>query len=385
LHPSENVVVVCNDSAYFLRHRRHVVDALVEGGAGVHVITGGPPIPPEELGDWTYENIPIERFSFHPFADLRLAWRTISAIRKARAAAIHLITLKPAVVSGLAVLAQKPVSGRPARVLITIPGLGRLMSPGTSHRGFAARATRVMVRSVLRLLSARRSVVFTFETNSDRDFWLASGLVKPENSTVISGAGVDGRQFYPARSREPGPLRILFASRLLRAKGLDAFIDAARLTPQTDAEFIVAGMAEAGDRDSYLPLELSREPALHFLGEVRDMPGLLRAVDVVCLPTRYGEGIPRILIEAAAAGLPVIATDIEGCRAIVRDGESGVLVPPGDAGAMSRAIAAAVKAYADPELRLQHGTRAREIFEAGAFSEEQVVDRFIELLRGAPA
>jgi glycosyltransferase involved in cell wall biosynthesis len=208
--------------------------------------------------------------------------------------------------------------------------------------------------------------------------------VTERNSVVICGAGVDPKKFFPSPSRESEkrPLRILFASRLLRSKGLDVFVEVARrLSDRGVCSFVVAGMIEPFDPDGHSVERLSREPAIEFVGEIRDMPNLLRGVDIVCLPTRYGEGIPRILIEAAATGIPCIATDLAGCQEIVRHGETGLLVPVGPEEEMIEAVAAAVTAYvSDPALVAQHGQAALAFFRAGEFSEESVVSHFMSLL-----
>jgi glycosyltransferase involved in cell wall biosynthesis len=295
---------------------------------------------------------------------------------------MHLITLKPAVVCGLAALLTRQISGRPTRIVITIPGLGRLMSPGSTLQGTGAKLARFMVERTIRRLSAQKDVYFTFETHHDRSCWLRQGLIRPDNSLVISGAGVDPALFFPAGQRRGGRVRVLFASRLLKAKGLDAFLQAARgLSGRTDVEFLVAGMVEPHDPDGYSPDRLRSEPAITFLGEVSEMAELLRGVDIVCLPSRYGEGIPRILIEAAACGVASIASDLDGCREIVEDGVTGAIVPAAPPAETATAIEAAVRRYLDDRAQLlRHGLAAREKFLGGEFSEGAVVAHFLRLI-----
>jgi glycosyltransferase involved in cell wall biosynthesis len=226
-------------------------------------------------------------------------------------------------------------------------------------------------------------VHFTFETADDRDDWLHRGLIDRHNSIVISGAGVDPERFHPAGDRRVRPpVKILFASRLLKAKGLDAFVETARhYFGSGKVEFLVAGMIEAHDPDRYAPELLEREDTITFLGEISDMPQLLRSVDLVCLPSRYGEGIPRILIEAAASAVPCLATDLQGCREIVRGGVNGTLIPPGDAGATAASMIAAIDTYlSDPELLDLQGRAGLELFRNGQFREDAVTEQFVRLL-----
>jgi glycosyltransferase involved in cell wall biosynthesis len=383
----KRVLSICNDGEYFLRHRRGVSDALAQAGHPASVLAGGRPIPEAAIGGWRYRHVPISRFSFNPWSDARLAFVTAKEILRRKPDAVHLMTLKPTVVGGLVALAIRRLTGRPSRILVTIPGLGRLMSPGSGMRSRSAGAARWLIQRCIRLLSASRGVAFTFETDHDRDVWLGPGWIKAENSFVIHGAGVDASRFYPSMKPRPdGPVRVLFASRLLRSKGLEEFIAAARLlSPRADVEFLVAGMIEPNDPDGYPVDRLEAEKALTFLGEIGDMPNLLRSVDLVCLPSRYGEGIPRILIEAAATGLPSVATDLGGCRRIVLDGRTGSLIPVEAPPRMAADLARAIEAYLDaPGLLRRHGRAARAHFDEGAFSERIVIDRFVELLTQDP-
>lgn len=383
--PARRVTIICNDADYFLRHRSIMADALAKEGHEVRVATGGSPIAPELRGRWDYVHVPIERFAFRVKQDTALFYRTLGEILRHRPDSVHLITLKPIVVSGLAALIARLICGRPARIVATVPGLGRLMSPGSHMGGRKAKFSRSAIKRTIRLLSRQRDVYFTFETEGDHAMWLEKGLINRENSVVISGAGVDPAWFHPAeRRREGQPLRVLFASRLLKSKGLDAFLEAARaFQGRSDVEFLVAGMVEPHDPDGYSPEELSRDPSITFLGERTDMADLLRGVDVVCLPTRYGEGIPRVLIEAAATGLACIASNHQGCCEIVADGETGVIIPERPVGETARAIVAAVSAYAGDRALLQrHGDAGHAKFLAGEYAEEKVLARFLELIVG---
>ena len=378
---------ICNDGEYFLRHRRQVADVLAAAGHRVTVIVGGPPLSPERLGRWRHVNVPVDRFTFHPLSDLRLFFASLREIAVNRPRYVQLITLKPAVFSGLAAITARLVGRGPERIVVTIPGLGRLMSPGSEHDGAGSGIARKVVGQVIRFVSRRKNVFFTFETPTDREHWLSLGYIRAETSTAISGAGVDPSRFHPGAPRkEHGAMRVLFASRLLRAKGLDAFVDVARrLSASGQVEFVVAGMVEPHDPDGYAPAQLAGEPSITFLGESGDMPSLLRSVDLVCLPTRYGEGIPRILIEAAATGVPSIASDVPGCTHIVEHGVSGSIIPVSPPAGMADRLETAIRLYLDnPALLRSHGTAAYAHFQQGEFTEDAVNRRIIELLTGAP-
>jgi glycosyltransferase involved in cell wall biosynthesis len=140
------------------------------------------------------------------------------------------------------------------------------------------------------------------------------------------------------------------------------------------------------DPDAISPDHLSQLREIRFLGEVDNMPDLLRECDIVCLPTRYGEGIPRILIEAAATGLASIASNHPGCREAVEDGVTGEIVPISSDSDMCRDMCAAVLNYLETPARLTaHKQAASRRFQSRKFNEKAVVARFVELLGVGPS
>jgi glycosyltransferase involved in cell wall biosynthesis len=251
-------------------------------------------------------------------------------------------------------------------------------------RTHSGNLSRWVVKKAIAFIAHRKEVYFTFETAHDRDLWIRDGLINDRNSLVINGAGVDPTKFFPRTSKKTGqPLSILFASRLLKSKGLEAFLRAAeKFLDNCDIRFVVAGMVEPNDPDAYSPDQLATDKRIAFLGEVSDMPGLLRNTDIVCLPTLYGEGIPRILIEAAASGVPAIATDVPGCREIVLNDVTGITIEIGSPGSMADDIAAAVRRYrADASILERHGDAAYAYFKVGNFSQDTITRCFADLLQ----
>src|SRR5262249_22502931 len=160
----------------------------------------------------------------------------------------------------------------------------------------------------------------------DRRIFVRQGLVSESESHLIRGSGVDVEAFNPDIRRPlNGDRRVLFASRLLWSKGVAEYVEAARLVYEAmpSAQFRIAGETDPGNPAAvpqYVIDQWKTRTDLKILGHREDMLDLLRSVDVVALPSYYGEGVPRILIEAAASGLPLVATDKPGCREIVRHG-----------------------------------------------------------------
>lgn len=382
---ASRVLVISNDRDYFLHHRLPIVERLVAKGHPVTVAAGGKPEKPAQAVGWDFVPLPFDRLSINPFTNLWFFVRCLRLIRSEQPDVLHLLTLKPAMFGGLAAIALRWVGRGPERILITIPGLGRLMSPGGTGAGAFSSLARMIVGAVMRFLSSRKNVRFSFETAHDRDIWLEAGYIRKDNSAVVNGAGVDPDRFQPApTASRRDRVRVLYASRLLRSKGLGALVEVARrLKNRNDVEIAIAGLPSPGDPDAISPEELEVEPAVTFLGEITDMPGLLATTDIVSLPTRYGEGVPRILIEAAACGLPVIATDIAGCKEIAADGETGFLVAANDPEGMPDALERAITTYLDDRAMMRrHGKAGRERFLVKGFDTGSVVDRFEALLLG---
>jgi len=379
------VLVICNDGAYFLRHRLLVVTHLTSIGVDVTVIAGGDPIPAERIQGWKYIHVPIERFRFDPLGDAALMIRTARTIHAFKPHAVHLVTLKPAIFSGFVSIVSRFLHGDPKQVLITLPGLGRMMSPkAPGQRRYPVASTLTLL--AFRMLSRRDYVHFTFETRHDCEFWADRGIANARNSSLIDGAGVDPNLFYPLETpRCSRTTKVLFASRLLKSKGLSTFLKVAHdLSHRSDVEFVVAGVPDDHDPDAIPHRDLEQMTEIRFLGHVTDMPNLLRQCDIVCLPTRYGEGIPRILIEAAATGLASIASSHPGCREAVEDGVTGQILSATSDTEMRRELSDGIVEYLEsPDLLKQHKQAAYRLFQSRQFDQAAVADRFTKLL-GVP-
>jgi len=224
---------------------------------------------------------------------------------------------------------------------------------------------------------------------------LAARLARRGTLVMIPGSGVDCERFRPMARAEatgasgpagPPRLRVLLASRLLWHKGLAEYVEAARMLRAEGGavDFLLAGAPDP-DNPTSVPESTVRTWVrrgwVRWLGYVEDMPGLLHAVDAVVLPS-YREGLPKALVEGAACGLPLIATDAPGCREVVTDGVEGLLVPARDAPALAAAVR---RLRDDPALRRRMGAAARAKavaeFEVGKVVR-RTLDGYAELLPG---
>ena len=207
------------------------------------------------------------------------------------------------------------------------------------------------------------------------------GLVAASAIKRIAGSGVDVAVFQPSPER-PGLPVILVSGTHVADKGVYEFVKAAHLARSRD---VAARFVLVGDTDLENPAAISREQLerwnterdVEWWGQRADMADVLRSAHVVCLPS-YREGLPKVLLEAAACGRPLIASDVPGCREIAIHNETGLLVPPRDPAA---ALADAMQTLAgDAKLRRRLGERAREVV-CSNFTNEHVNAQTIQIYR----
>jgi glycosyltransferase involved in cell wall biosynthesis len=252
--------------------------------------------------------------------------------------------------------------------------------------GAVARLARQMYRFVL---STGRAVVFL--NRDDLHEFNCRGLLGDANPVLMPGEGVDMQHFRPAPT---GPvtasasgvlgLRVLFVGRLLVDKGVREFVECARIVRRRrpDIAFQLLGSASSSNPKAIASDELSAwsaEGVVEYLGEARDVRPFLANSAIVVLPS-YREGLPRVLLEAAAMSRPVIATDVPGCREVVVHGETGLLVPARDAQALAAAILRLINL--PQPLRETMGQRGRALVDS-RFSDAQVFAVYGTLLATA--
>jgi glycosyltransferase involved in cell wall biosynthesis len=367
------LLFVINDAAFFLSHRLPVADAARGAGFDVHVATPAsrPADRIRELG-FTYHSVGLTRGGTHLLRELLSLLQLIRLYRRIRPDIVHHATIKPVLYGGFAArLAAVPAS------VSTITGLGHIFS-GTTRK---TQLLRGVVRLLYRVALAHKKSTVIFQNPDDLAGFVNGGLVRTQQAVLIRGSGVDLDEFRI--TPEPmGDVRVVLASRMLWSKGIREFIEAAALLR---GEGVTARFALVGGTDPSNPSAIPEAQlrAWHDAGVVEwwgfrtDMPEVLAGSHIVCLPTTYGEGVPKVLIEAAACGRPVVTTDASGCREIVVDGENGFLVRPRDPAAVAAALRQLIE---DMGLRHRMGTRGREIAREG-FSVETVTRKTVEVYR----
>jgi len=247
-----------------------------------------------------------------------------------------------------------------------------------SSKQLKARFLKPLVLLAYRLLLNPFNSVAVFENPDDLTYFEKLGIVK--YSRLIRGAGVNTLQF--GSSNEPNEVPVvLLAARMLWDKGVGEFVEAAKILQQQSisARFVLVGAPDKENPESINQsqlLEWQDAGIIEWWGQHEDMPQVFAQAHIVCLPS-YREGLPKVLIEAAACGRPIVATDVPGCREIVRHNENGLLIPAKDPQALAVALNRLLN---DAELRESMGKRGRAMVEA-EFSTEYVVEQTLQLYK----
>ncbi len=313
----------------------------------------------------------LQRGGRNPLRDAAAVFELTRLYSREKPDIVHHVALKPVLYGSLAAA----IAGVPA-VVNALTGLGYVFLSDD----LAARALRVGVAALLRFLLNRQGSRLLLQNADDARLLVDEGIAKPETVAIIRGSGVDTARFRPGAEAAGAPVAVL-ASRMLWDKGIGELADAARLLKQRQVPVRILLL---GDPDPENPASIPAsqlaawraEGILEWRPHDRDMAGALRACHIAVLPS-YREGLPKSLLEAAAMGLPIVASDAPGCREIARDGENAILVPVRD----SAKLAEAIERFArDPGLRRRLGRRGRELVESD-FTEAAVVAQTLELYR----
>lgn len=361
---SSTLMFVVNVDWFFLSHRLPIALEAQRQGYQVHIATG--------LTD-KQDELQRHGLVVHPLAldrssaGLGNAWRTMVELwrvfRAVRPDVVHLVTIKPVLLGGLVAR----LAGVPA-VVVAVSGLGFVFM---AH-GAKAAVRRWLVGGLYRLALGHRNLKVIFQNPDDR-----AGLSKlahlPDSKVeMIRGSGVDLTQY----GHTPLPLGVpvvLLAARLLADKGVREFVEAARLLKQqgVSARFCLVGSVDPANPASLADAELrqwANEGVVELWGQRSDMPEVLRAAHLVVLPS-YREGLPKVLLEAAACGRAVVTTDVPGCSDAIDPGVTGVLVPVRNAAA----LADAMKGLINDPVRCQAMGNAGRVLAERAFDVRQVV------------
>jgi glycosyltransferase involved in cell wall biosynthesis len=372
LQETKKLLFVVNTDWFFVSHRLPIALEALKQGYEVHVAT---PIT-DQLEAMRSHGLLVHpilmgRRSMSPASEIRTFLQLLELFREVRPHVVHLVTPKPVLYGGIAAR----LAGVPA-VVAAVSGLGFVFIA----KGARAAVVRFLVRGMYRLALGARNLKVVVQNGDDRASVARAASLKSERMRTIPGSGVDLSAYAPAPP-PPGVPVVVMAARLLRDKGVREFVAAARVLKARGARvrFQLLGDADAGNPTTIGVDELSAWRTtgdVELMGHRTDIAGVFARAHVVALPS-YREGLPKVLIEAAACGRAVVTTDVPGCRDAIEPNVTGLLVPPRDAVALAGAIERLVL---DAELRERMGRAGRQLAER-KFGIERVVSAHLEVYR----
>lgn len=363
------VILFANTDWYLYNYRMPLAKTLQNKGHEVVLLT-----PAGEYyhhlvnAGFRWIEFPISRRGKNPFTDILAIFRLIRLFKIEKPDAVQHFTIKCVLYGSMAARINHVKT-----VINAIPGLGYVF---ISNR-WQDKLLRKFVKVLYRITLKNTRVIF--QNPDDQSLFLNEKIVESDQQILIKGSGVDLQHFTLMHEPEGNPLVVLPA-RMLWAKGISEFVAAAKIVKSNGAKarFILVGDSDpetAGSVPQWQLKSWQDEGDIEWWGWQEDIRSILKQTHIVCLPSYYGEGVPRSLVEAAACGKPIIAADMPGSREIVKHGLNGFLVKPKDSYDLAKYIQLLLN---DANLRSQMGIRGREFVEA-EFSLEKTLSKNIEL------
>ncbi|HEY2170136.1 MAG TPA: glycosyltransferase family 4 protein [Candidatus Angelobacter sp.] len=359
------LLFVVADDWYFLSHRLplalaalregfEVVVATRVGAQGQQIINAGLSLIPLEH---------LKREKRSPLNELRAISELRGIYRREQPDIVHHVALKPVLYGNIAAL------GLPLKIVNAFAGLGYL----ASSKSPKAMILRTAIWNTMRYLLNRPNAFTILQNFEDRDFAVNTLGMSEENTEVIMGSGVDLELFKPSQQPSGVPI-VMLPSRLLWNKGVAEFVAAAELLTSTGvkARFVIVGDTDEGSPSAIPRSQIAAwndSDSIEWWGKMSDMQNVLPQASIICLPS-YREGIPKVLIEAAACGRPIVTTDVPGCRDVVQHYVNGMLVPARNSDDLALTIKVLL---GNTDLRTRMGDAGRKI--AAHFSQDVVIEK----------
>lgn len=364
---------VVNNPAYFVSHRLAIGLSLLQQGYQVYVI--GPGDCPQGLQEqgFIFQSVSMSRKGKNPFSELNTIFELYKLFKRIKPDVVHLVTIKPYLYGGIAAR----LAGVPA-VVSAVAGLGTLFIENTLKYRFL----RAALYPAYRFAFGHKNQTLIFQNDDDRSLLLNWLKINANKTVLIRGSGVS-LQDYPvvAEQHKSEPI-VALASRLLKDKGVVEFVEACKILQQrgVKARYWLIGSPDLGNSNTVSQAEIDAwrtESLIECLGYRTDIADLFAQVNIVALPS-YREGLPRVLVEAAACARAVVTTDVPGCRDAITPNVTGLLVPVRDSKSLADALQRLIE---DGDLRFQMGQAGRQLA-ADAFAIEIIVERHMDVYQG---
>jgi len=368
------ILFVVNSSSFFVSHRLPIAQFAKKSGHEIHVaaLHEKEAVSQIEKAGFIFHEIDFSRKGKNPFSEIKIIVSLHCLFKIIKPDLVHLITIKPYLYGGVAARVTKIPS-----VVSSVAGLGILFS----SNAFKYKCLRTILYPLYRIAFGHKNQQVIFQNKDDRDALLDWSVVSEDKPVIIRGSGVDLRlcPFLPEPMNVPV---IAFAARLLIDKGVGEFAEASRILKERniEARFWLIGEPDPGNANTVTKDKLKQwesEGLVKLFGFRKDVPKLFAQSNIVTLPSYYGEGLPKVLVEAAACGRAVITTDHPGCRDAIRPDETGLLVTTKDPFALADAIEYLI---INSDVRCKMGEAGRALAEK-EYAIERIVAAHMDIYR----
>lgn len=367
-----SILYVVSEDFYFCTHRLRLAEYAIKRGARVSLVTNLSDKQEAILksGIRIIEN-PLNRSSLKLWKDVFYIMRLAFIYYNTKPTITHHVALKPCLYGSLAAKVTHP-----HLCINAIAGLGGSLNNRSILSNCLSRSIAIAFHA---LFSGNHHKVIT-QNDSDMKFLTDRCSLEPSQVALIRGAGVDLENYAPTDEPSDETIVISIVCRMLKPKGVLDLIEASRILGKAGYNFRIrlVGAPDPANKQSLSEhdlLEISKSENIQWDGPRDDIALVWRESHIAVLPTWYGEGIPKCLIEAASCARPIVTTNIAGCRDIVKDGYNGFLIPPHDAEELSKKLA---KLITNKALREELGHNGRIRVEKH-FSEAIVFEKTSKL------
>jgi glycosyltransferase involved in cell wall biosynthesis len=373
-------LLFANTDWYLYNYRSSLIQHLISKGIDVVTISPAGPhlMKVKKLGCKTI-CVEMQRGSLNPISEIKLILKLATHFRREAPDIVHNFTLKCVIYGSIAAWLAKIQC-----IVNSITGMGHIY---TNPKGKEL-LIKYIVDILLYIIGKMKNIFIIMQNNDDKMDLVTRHCINANVIRVVPGSGVNIEKFIPANNiNNKSKFRVLCATRLLWDKGIGEFIEAARILKKSGMpiECLLAGSPDAGNPssiDAHYLMSWVNEGCIEYLGVVENIAGLLSEVDLVALPS-YREGFPRGLLEASACGLPIITTDVAGCRSMVKNGVNGLIIPPRNPQALAQAI---IYCAENPDLCSQMGDVGRRLvmdFYSDGVIIRQTVSIYREILESS--
>lgn len=366
----KRLFLIINEDRFFLSHRTRIAEMARENGWDVTIITRdtGQRATIKEMG-FKYIELPINPTGMNLKEELKTFRFLYDLFKKNPDTIVHLVGLKNMLWGGLASKAAR-VKG----VVFAVSGLGTLFGEKQSKK------ISKLIQYFLKLGMHQKNMAVIFQNHEDESLFINKNIVKDRYAFFIKGSGVDLEKYKYEEREETFPLKIIFTARMLKEKGVEDLISAAEiLRPKYEGQIEFWLCGDLSNNPNALSEDdmnrLTDGKYIKWLGYRNDVCELLKESSIMCFPSYYREGVPKSLIEASAAGLPIVTTDSVGCRDTVENGRNGFIVNTHSPREIARALK---KLIDDPKRRKKMGAKSRQIAERD-YDVEAVASTHIDI------